>query len=583
MKDYNAQIVLWEHAVLLVREIISGYLSVGDANEVHLSGRGFLLVRGKAYSVSVNGRHYGMEQYSLFHAGADSCMILTAGNTSVSYTFVRYDAEFLPDCRGEMLRLVEHHNPFDACFHIVPDNPLIYGDLFTQMEECWRNTTALDRLRIKAIMDSIVYELHKQMSNGRKFSSCIDCFEVVRGYLDKHYMESITLQTIADMLQTSYSTINRTFHQQVGMSAQQYLMNLRFDAAKRALRNSDMTLNDIAISTGFQDKAYFSRVFKEKHGITPNEWRRINCDEQAKSRASKSRPLVISNFHHMTEYREIPERIVCLSIPEAEICAALGLADRIAAMAVACGSLESCEPEYRDMLLDIPVISSEHGIRGQIRMQDILVYKPDFVYGTANRFISRFGIAPVDSFISKGINVYVSSATYELRSSIDNVYNDILNISRIFDVQEKGIELVSRIQIMAEQIIAEVGVPSSKARVFVMDAEIHGMAYTAGMSLETELIRLAGGENVFGNIPSTFELVDWQCVKEADPEYIIVHEFWPERKTEEKIQRLLSMDVLKNVSAIQNKRIKVIRLADVFPSIHVAETLKVLTEWFKKG
>ena len=58
-----------------------------------------------------------------------------------------------------------------------------------------------------------------------------------------------------------------------GSTFKEYLSMVRVEESKRLLANTDYSLIDIAVATGFQDQSYFSKVFKRYTGLTPGQYR----------------------------------------------------------------------------------------------------------------------------------------------------------------------------------------------------------------------------------------------------------------------------------------------------------------------
>lgn len=54
-----------------------------------------------------------------------------------------------------------------------------------------------------------------------------------------------------------------------------YLNSFRIEHAKAKLKDSNLSVNEIAYSVGFQDARYFSKLFKKYVGITPKDYRKI--------------------------------------------------------------------------------------------------------------------------------------------------------------------------------------------------------------------------------------------------------------------------------------------------------------------
>lgn len=91
-------------------------------------------------------------------------------------------------------------------------------------------------------------------------------------YFNKNYKEPFVAEKYAATLNMSVSWLRKLFKQQVGVSLNKYLTNLRINKAK-ALMCSDLQIGDISEMVGFQDQLYFSRVFKQSTGLSPREYK----------------------------------------------------------------------------------------------------------------------------------------------------------------------------------------------------------------------------------------------------------------------------------------------------------------------
>lgn len=92
-------------------------------------------------------------------------------------------------------------------------------------------------------------------------------------YIADHYSEHLTLERVAEEVQLSPSYFSTLFRQIVGTSFREYLCKIRVEESKRLLLSTDYSLADIAISMGFPDQSYFSKMFKQIVGITPGKFR----------------------------------------------------------------------------------------------------------------------------------------------------------------------------------------------------------------------------------------------------------------------------------------------------------------------
>ena len=98
--------------------------------------------------------------------------------------------------------------------------------------------------------------------------------EMIVKYISENYRRKITVSDICDDLGYSKSTLLSSFKRQMGTTVGAYLNDVRLENARRMISDTQRTINDIALSTGFSDQSYFSKVFLQKYGITPSEYRK---------------------------------------------------------------------------------------------------------------------------------------------------------------------------------------------------------------------------------------------------------------------------------------------------------------------
>lgn len=94
-------------------------------------------------------------------------------------------------------------------------------------------------------------------------------------YLDEHYTEKISLQTIADSLHMNYYYLSHFFKATAGISFQDYLNNLRVDKSLPLLAEVDVSITDIALDSGFPNIKAYTKAFKEKFSMLPSVYRKV--------------------------------------------------------------------------------------------------------------------------------------------------------------------------------------------------------------------------------------------------------------------------------------------------------------------
>jgi two-component system, response regulator YesN len=92
-------------------------------------------------------------------------------------------------------------------------------------------------------------------------------------YIAKNFSRNITLEDVAKEVHLNPSYFSSFFKQSTGSSFKEYLNMIRIEESKRLLANTDYSVIDIAVATGFDTQSYFSKVFKKYTGLTPRQYR----------------------------------------------------------------------------------------------------------------------------------------------------------------------------------------------------------------------------------------------------------------------------------------------------------------------
>ena len=96
----------------------------------------------------------------------------------------------------------------------------------------------------------------------------------ITGYLQEHYAEEISLETLAATFGYCPTYLSKMFRRYGRINYKDYLRSIRFEHALRELEETDLTIGEIALKNGFPNSQAFSRLFREKYGILPTEYQR---------------------------------------------------------------------------------------------------------------------------------------------------------------------------------------------------------------------------------------------------------------------------------------------------------------------
>ena len=88
-------------------------------------------------------------------------------------------------------------------------------------------------------------------------------------YIQSHLNQNFGLAELAQLIHMSPSHFGRQFKQSTGVTPHQYLIEYRLSEVKRLLANRNLTIAEIAESTGFNSHSHLTRVFQKRMLITP--------------------------------------------------------------------------------------------------------------------------------------------------------------------------------------------------------------------------------------------------------------------------------------------------------------------------
>jgi len=95
-----------------------------------------------------------------------------------------------------------------------------------------------------------------------------------RFLMNESISEKMNMHQLAASLFMGYSCFRKLFKKEMGLSPNQYLLDIRLKKAKELLLSTGLTVNEIAGKTGFDSIYHFSKFFKQKNKISPSLFRK---------------------------------------------------------------------------------------------------------------------------------------------------------------------------------------------------------------------------------------------------------------------------------------------------------------------
>lgn len=127
---------------------------------------------------------------------------------------------------------------------------------------------------IKKAIEKVEYEIllseNHYLNSTNQQPATVD---VVKTYLEKNFNKVITRKDIESIVNLNQDYLNREFKEATGYTLMEYVQYYRILMAKKLLRETDDTISEICIKTGYNSPAYFTKIFKKVTGHTPTEFR----------------------------------------------------------------------------------------------------------------------------------------------------------------------------------------------------------------------------------------------------------------------------------------------------------------------
>ncbi len=278
-------------------------------------------------------------------------------------------------------------------------------------------------------------------------------------------------------------------------------------------------------------------------------------------------PVTLENFNRTVEFTKKPERVVILTLNSAEIVAALGEADSIVGIARNANVVEEVLPEYYDALKDKAF--PEEINSGIPTLEGMLSLSPDLVIANSYYFNAPQIFGSMEDYEANNVQFYITEGSYVADCTIENTYNDILNIGAIFGKKDQAEALVQDMKTRLEAISTKVAGKEPLPVMSFDSFDEDGFFVAGGTGLAQNLIELAGGKNAFADTDKQFPKVNIEEIIARNPEVIAIHAYsaYGDADTQGKINKLLNTAELSEVPAVKNNKIITVPLFQVNPSL----------------
>ncbi|RKS08467.1 iron complex transport system substrate-binding protein [Nocardiopsis sp. Huas11] len=227
--------------------------------------------------------------------------------------------------------------------------------------------------------------------------------------------------------------------------------------------------------------------------------------------------VAVTNCGRELTFDTTPSSLVGLMPSQTELLLRLGAGDSIVGQAQT--EVSALPDDIADEAADIPVLSAD----APPAREDLLAVAPDFVVApTEYEFTAEQGFAGIDQLNENGAQAYVATggcADRRNTAEVADVLTDIADLGAILDLPDAAEELTQDVE---NRLAAVEDAISGSAQPTVAQVYVEGNTLSAiGAGIEADIIRTAGGDNVFD--PDAPEFADFFAAQ-INPEEIISRE-----------------------------------------------------------
>ncbi|MEC1177118.1 ABC transporter substrate-binding protein [Metasolibacillus meyeri] len=280
--------------------------------------------------------------------------------------------------------------------------------------------------------------------------------------------------------------------------------------------------------------------------------------------------ITIENNDTVQEYTEAPKRAISLNQHVTEVMLALGLEDSMVGTAYLDDEIYA---PLQEAYAKVPVLADQYPSKEQV-----IDAEADFLYGGWKSAFGEKGVGTPEELSELGIHTYLQTSSSMLGPKLENIFIDIRNIAKIFRIEDRGEALVAQMTADVEAITAQLPTDQEPLKVLVFDSGEQDV-FTAAQNFMNELVTIAGGENIFGDVDSGWATVSKEDAVDRQPEVIVVIDYGA-TTAEEKINFLKQDPALSTTPAVQNEHFVILPLSAASEGVRAAEAIEILAKGF---
>ncbi|WP_243228921.1 ABC transporter substrate-binding protein [Microbacterium sp. CIAB417] len=305
------------------------------------------------------------------------------------------------------------------------------------------------------------------------------------------------------------------------------------------------------------------------------------CGAQIEDAPGVEASATVNRCGEPVEYTT-PQRAVVYEGGSADKMFALGLTDHVLGYVMPPANPPVSESPWAEEYEKVEFLSDD-----LLNRELVVDADADFVVaGWNSGFSDSRGITP-EILDTLGIQSFMHSETCfnypgfpEQHTPFEGLYTDLERLGEIFGVEERAEQIISEYKerVAAVQEQAPDGDP---IKVFLYDFGTDKPFTAASQVPPNDIIRYAGGENIFGDVEARWTEATWEAVVEAEPEVIIILEY-QDQPAQEKIDFLKSNPTTASLPAVVNDEFYILDYNEAISSPRNIDGLEGFAEYLRE-
>ncbi|MCR2806214.1 helix-turn-helix domain-containing protein [Paenibacillus soyae] len=240
----------------------------GFRSEPMESGSGLIgIVQGGSGKLFMrDGRSSALKEGAFFfvHAGEESFELMADPGGSLKATLISYSVQTTQEKGAGPHNLAAILG--NGTVHRAA--PALTESLLSQLRQAMAEESGIGLLRRQHALLELLLHLHAHQQAPDRIGN--DSIQATIEYMEQRLAKPLQISELPELAGMTPSSYSRAFKRLTGLTPGGYLTRLRMLRAKELMADNNASLRDIAVSVGYQDELYFSRVFKKTEGISPS-------------------------------------------------------------------------------------------------------------------------------------------------------------------------------------------------------------------------------------------------------------------------------------------------------------------------